>query len=628
MIVLANVILSAVSATLVNCADCPRISIDGKPVSGTAVMPSPKVAPGDSVGTLREFADAGIALSSDVWTMYDPRYTPKQWWIDDGVYDWDLFDRLVAGLTDASPDMRIFPRIKIDPPGKWLASHPTEAFPYYVKKQQHVVRPDSRAWRGLYARMLKDMVAHVERSAYADRVVGYHLGAFECGEWLIDHSAVPFPAVEWDPRDSLPPLQVTAERRAAIDRYTDAVADAAIDAAATLRELVGRRKLIGGFFGYVWFPHEKIARALAMSEFDFYAAPPHYENTREVGQTGCSQAYFLSSFRLHGKVFYEESDYRTFLSEPVCSPKGMTRMRPLGEAVELIRRSIGNCLAGGWENWWFLLGGNQTYSAPEMMEAIRIGAVEEKRTLASAKWTPAEVAVFTSADEYATSQKTVNHAFRRECKIRPHTEILPVTGVPFDSYELSDVENPHLPEYKVYLFLNAFTLSEERRERIKTLVRRTGKTAVWVHAPGYYRVGTGSVSNVVDLTGIRLDETYPVAEGICSRRFAATDGNVVENDGARSVYFPLPPSAAELREAFRAAGAHVWLETQDVLAVGRGYVMLHAAADGAKRIRLPNASDAVEIFGENAPLTNVKEIAFDLRLGQTRVFRISDGSVK
>ena len=48
----------------------------------------------------------------------------------------------------------------------------------------------------------------------------------------------------------------------------------------------------------------------------------------EGGHPGCSQAYHMASFRLHGKIFYEESDYRTFLSDPrqrkgMGSPYGM-----------------------------------------------------------------------------------------------------------------------------------------------------------------------------------------------------------------------------------------------------------------------------------------------------------------
>ena len=99
----------------------------------------------------------------------------------------------------------------------------------------------------------------------------------------------------------------------------------------------------------------------------------------------------------------------------------------------------------------------------------------------------------------------------------------------------------------------------------------------------------------------------------------------VGRDGARSVFLSLPPDAAVLRKAFREAGAHVWIDTDDVVAAGRGYLMVHAASDGEKRIRLPRKCDVREIFGASRPRTGVCEIVEGMKLGETRVFRISAG---
>ena len=236
------------------------------------------------------------------------------------------------------------------------------------------------------------------------------------------------------------------------------------------------------------------------------------------------------------------------------------------------------------------------------MESIRIGAKEERDTLFTAQWRPAEVAVFTSADEYATSAG--NHApeFRMACKENIHRDALPACGVPFDSYELGDIADPRLPDYKVYVFPNAFTLSEALRAKIKERVRRAGKTAVWIHAPGYYRNGVGAEANVEDLTG----------------------GDGCANEGWRSVVLPPSPDAAMLRKAFGEAGAHVWIDTDDVFAAGRGYAMVHAASDGEKTVRLKRPCDVREIFGASAGLSNVVSISERMKRGETRVWRIAE----
>ena len=618
------------AATVVDVGGVPRFAIDGKPMAATAVMPSPAGKPGEAVRQLKAFRDAGVMVSSDVWSMHNKRYNPRQWWLGEGEYDFKLFDALAMGLVDASPDGYIFPRIKIDPPAKWSEAHPEEML------DDLSPMPESKAWRALCRRMLKDVIDHVERSPYAANVIGYHLGAFCSGEWIAADWRKPYvrahvtPVLETptcgDQRDPLPPLSQTAVRRAAIAHRAYTVADMLIDAASYVKEFTDGRKLVGAFFGYSTLPHEKVMRVVRSGKVDFIAAPPDYDVRREVGHSGRSQTFYQASYRLHGRLFFEESDFRTFLSRPEFSPSvGYYRVRrhPLDEAVAVVRRSIGKSLAGGWENWWFMLGGNDTFSAPEIMESIRIGADETRRTLKTAKWTPAEVAVFTSADEYATSNATHAPAFKTWCLEELQVNALPSCGVPFDSYELSDIADPRLPEYKVYVFPNAFTLDDGLRAKIKGLVRRAGKTAIWIFAPGYYRNGEGSVANVVDVTGVPVVER-PLDESKPSRRmFAPTGSAVCAKDGWRSVFIPLPPSAAELRKAFREAGAHVWMETDDVFAAGRGYVMVHAASAGEKRVNLPMPCNAHEIFGASPDISGTTVLVERLGLGETRVWRTS-----
>jgi len=574
------------AASVVEVGGVPRFAIDGKPMTATAVMPSPAMKPGEAEAQLKAFRDAGAMLSSDVWTMYDKRYNPRQWWLGDGEYDFALFDALAKALVDAAPDGFIFPRIKLDPPAKWIAEHPEEMMNAISAK------PESQAWRTLYRRMLKDVVAHVEASSYADRVIGYHLGAFHCGEWLTGEwkaeNRAYIPSVPFGDGEPFPPLEATAARRAAISQRADAVADVLIDAATCVKEETGGRRIVGAFFGYQSIAHEKVSRVVKSGKVDFFAAPPVYFAVREPGHSGRSQAYYQASYRLHGCIYYEESDFRTYLSDPAFSPPNQTRRRPLDESIGIIRRSVGKCLAGGWENWWFLLGGNDTFAAPEMMESIRIGAKEERDTLLTAQWTPAEVAVFTAADEYITSVGTHAPEFRLLCKENLHRDALPACGVPFDSYELSDIADPRLPDYKVYVFPNAFTLSEERLARIKERVCRAGKTAVWIHKS---------------------------PQGL-------SDGD--GKGGWKSVVMPLSPTAADLRKAFRDAGAHVWIDTDDILAVGRGYVMVHAASNGTKKIRLEKSCDVREIFGASPSHAGVTSISLWMNRGETRVWRIDE----
>ena len=613
--------------TIRRAAGVPRIAIDGVPVAGTAAMPWIGHRPGESTESLRPFHDiAGIRFASDVWMVNSSNYPARHWWLDEGVYDWDLFDRLVTGLTSASTNAYIFPRIKIDPPPKWFDAHPEEL--YTSRGKMLIVRPDSSAWRALYRRMLRDMVAHVDASDYSGRVMGYHIGALSCGEWIVSPLAkTNFPSFRGalvDTHDPLPPYAISSERRKAIDDLTSSVADAVIDSAECMRGLVGRRKLIGSFFGYLGLSHEKMRRVFDSGLIDFFASPPFYGSARDAGNAGVSQMMYPASLRLNGYVYFEETDYRTFLSDRHFMPLTMVRPRPLSEAVNIVRRSIGRVLAEGYENWWFLLGGPETFSHPMLMESIRTGAEIERRTLLTAQWEPAEVAVFTSADEYATSRMAMAYSneFMNACTRSVFVNELPKCGVPYDSYELGDIANPNLPDYKAYFFPNAFTLTDSQRESIKARVRRRGKTAIWVYAPGYFRDSVGNVGNIADITGVEVRECYPVDSAICTRRFVPKGATTIEKDGWRGLYLPMPPDAAVLREAFRRAGAHVWMETGDVLSAGRGFLMCHASSDGEKLIRLPGACDVTEVFGASMPRRGVTELSEKMAFGETRVFAL------
>ena len=52
------------------------------------------------------------------------------------------------------------------------------------------------------------------------------------------------------------------------------------------------------------------------------------------------------------------------------------------------------------------------------------------------------------------------------------------------------------------------------------------------------------------------------------------------------------------------------------------YVMVHAASDGEKTIRLPGTFDAREIFGASPARKGASEIVETMKRGETRVWRL------
>lgn len=73
---------------------------------------------------------------------------------------------------------------------------------------------------------------------------------------------------------------------------------------------------------------------------------------------------------------------------------------------------------------------------------------------------------------------------------------LATMGKPFDLYLLSDVANSHMPDYRLYLFLNPYYLSDAVRAAIKAKARRNRAVSVWFYASGCVRPdGTSSAAS-------------------------------------------------------------------------------------------------------------------------------------
>ena len=537
----------------------PRLFVDGKVINGMGMMPSPHAGNEDVTFACRDFSACGVRLFSNIWWGMSP---DNKWWLGEGKYDFDYFDRRMMAMIKASPEGWVFPRIKMDPPLWWAKAHPGEIY-------CGEVRADSALWRQLRERMLRDIVAHVESSSYAARVIGYHIGALSGTEWLV------FGIPEKDIPNS------AAERLAWLDARSKATADALLDSARLIKELTHGNKIVGSFFGYFSSEHRDFARVVASPHLDFLCAPDAYFS-RRGGEPGKSQVAAQASCRLHNKIFWIEADERTLYAKADV----VYRCETLKESIEVAKRTIGYTLTEGWEAWWFLLQGNMTFHDEALLAPIARGVAVATETLASAPpGTEADVCVFRRVQELEYGPRSFpNPKNANLYGLNLYTWELPKCGVAYDGYVFEDVLSPELPDYKVYVFPEAKTMTEEERAAVERLTHRKGKTSVW---------------------------------------FNAEKDEVIESpEGWRRVNLRQPPRFTEISRIFAEAGAHVWVGGGDIVCAGRGFLMVHAATSGNKMIRLPRRADVTEIYGLAASRKNVLSFGERLNAGETRIYRL------
>jgi hypothetical protein len=131
---------------------------------------------------MADFARAGIhLLTTGVGSTAALR--------EDGSVDFGDIDRKMRLILEANPDALVLTRLGLSPPGWWVKAHPGEMMvhrdPHLGKEVESEYKPvsfSSEPWRAEMGEALRKIVRYCEET-YGDHFLGYHICAGECGEW-------------------------------------------------------------------------------------------------------------------------------------------------------------------------------------------------------------------------------------------------------------------------------------------------------------------------------------------------------------------------------------------------------------------------------------------------------------
>ena len=414
---------------------------------------------------------------------------------------------------------------------------------------------------------------------------------------------------------------------------------------------------------------------------DMLSSPETYENRQPGAFAGTRQT--TDSFALNGKIVFSEDDERTHLDGDLF--RASHEYFTVADTVNVLKRTFGRDIAENTYGWWFE---QQWNGGGRFMDKDIYSTFAKQQKIADEAYSKpdrrrvSEIAFIYDEESY--------HVISSECtnvavELFRSYEIDRI-GAPSDRYFHNDMENPYMPDYKLYIFVNTLYLTDKEREAILRKLRKNNATALFLYGAGVInpdRKNIFSAENMSELIGMdmKLDgalysgkfkyrkaygdftaylDPYAVHGELYRKMWAnnsaimtreknsrnvlypglwCTDASAEEiayncesenpaislkkQDGFTSIYCASRYISAEVVKGIaRYAGCHIYSDTDDVLYVGRNYITLHASSTGKKAIHLPAPASAYEVYEGKYYSKSSTEIVADFKFGETKMFEL------
>lgn len=596
---------------------------------------------------MRQFKDAGVntvcifAANTDN-SLGKPycKYPPVWRWF--GKYDFASLDKQYDDVLAVNPDAEFICMIDLNTP-IWLErqltgrGHSAECESFSMLSSA-CANPE---WRKATGEYLEAVVKHME-SRYGDRVKSYLLACGMTDEWM-DYSGgtagrakteawktwlskhgrkdVPVPAYARLDRAEFENFIRDPKTEQDIIDYAqftgDTIVDAVLEFAGKTRALIPKERQIGMFFGYilelansrlVWSGHLEYERLYASPDIDFFISPGTYQD-RPMG--GGSGFMVPNGTRvLNGKGFLHEIDHRTptyncALDEYV-SIAWMVPWNDQAETDAGLKREFALAAINQTSLWCFDMWGG-VFKTPETMCIVEQSRKLWETCTAVPLKSRAEVALV--VDPESTRYLNDKHPDIQEV----HTKIrnkLNRLGAPFEVFSFNDLTRADLSQYKFFVFPGLFEITPAKRTILDTYVLNSGRSALFIYAPGISDGNDLGTARVKKLTGTE---------------FRTPGISIVPQNGFTAVYAGSYGDVTPEVMKKLAADAGVTIYCSDAVPVyaNERFVAVHAAQGGEKTIVLPlECGHVTELYtGAVLPVVN-RRFTYTFRSPDTALFAL------
>ncbi len=441
------------------------------------------------------------------------------------------------------------------------------------------------------------------------------------------------------------------------------------------KNAVGRPSLT---FTYYPKKHDALRTLIEQPYLDGILGVMEYGYLRNLGQTGGNESS-PGSLKLHNKLFLTEMDYRTEYATSWGEDgnhhrRNVVTMRSPEELANQMRRDLGNSLCQGQGGWFYgLCGhiwGNDEYYLV-MDEAVKGAQLGMNEPLYEDH---GQIAIFRDEKSRSylsgwrgpASDSIIDNPWMPSLAYESHlmgTYWIRVpfnrSGLPWDDYLLTDLTNPKLPMYKIYVFLNSSTLTPNEIKFIRQNLQKDGNVLLFFNNAGY-SIGNYE-ENIKNLTGMKVKcnaqkiigkgssynelKSIPI-KGLSNLYTASTTplfyvddptaipiasisginkiGAAIKNNKTwSSVYLSLPGiiSPEFIRGIAKLANVVPVGPQEDVTYAGNGFIIIHAMTAGEKTLRWEGKSDLFDITTGSTIAKGVESYNLKMAPFETRWFK-------
>jgi beta-galactosidase len=557
-------------------------------------------------------------------------------WIGDNKYDFSSLIKDFEEIINSDPKAKVIIRLYLDPPIWWEKSNP-EASGHLPDGSTFRQCFASNKWREETGKVFQHVIKWLTDSPYYNYLIGiqpaagdteewfYHPKQFNCDnpanvkafrKWLItnyNHDTLALqnswnnPGVTFNSAQlantSDPEIRMEWRDPGVEQNYIDTyryrselLVDNICFFSKIIKETTNGKLLTGAFSGYHYWVtdprrgHGALARLLECEYIDYLSSPNVYH--RVLGEDW-PPMLAVKSLQLHGKLWLAENDTRTSIttllkdrSTGIAPPGGWYETsvwhgpEDMETSISFLWKNAGRMLTEGYGGWWFDMWGGW-FSDPELLNVIeKTQEYYKKHPQQEGEKMQSQVLVivdeelsFWDASLGRLSESILSNRFP-----------LAKTGAPHDLYLRTDLDKIQTDQYKVIWLMGILELNNEEIIKIEKW-RHQGITVLWTD-------GNGTTIYDQNEKGV-----------FCSEKFRWSD--------------------TQLRELWKRAGVHSYIETDDVLYIGRNWLCIHTVIGGDRIIQFPFKAQIIDPLNQQIIENCTNYIEINISPKSTTILRIN-----